>query len=66
MSSEPLEVRVLITEIPMYVEKNSKQMDLKDTPVLMTSPIDDILTVETAKTKCKIVATVQGKTGASI
>ena len=41
MSSKPLEVRVPITELPTLVEKKSKQTDLKDTPKLMSLPIND-------------------------
>ena len=41
MSSEPLVVRVLITELPTYMEKKSKQTDLNYTPVPMTLPIYD-------------------------
>ena len=35
MSSEPLVVQVLITELPTWVEKKSKQTDLNYTPVPM-------------------------------
>ena len=42
MSSKPLEVRVLITELPTLVEKKSKQTDLNDTPEPMSSPFNDL------------------------
>jgi hypothetical protein len=42
MSSKPLEVRVPITELPMLVEKKSKQTDLKDTPEPMSLPINNL------------------------
>ena len=38
MSSKPLEVRVLITELPTLVEKESEQTDLNDTPEPMSLP----------------------------
>ena len=41
MTSEQLEVRVLITELPTSVEKKSKQTDLNDTPEPMLLPIND-------------------------
>ena len=41
MSSKPLEVQVPITELPMLVEKKSKQTDLSDTPEQMSLPIND-------------------------
>ena len=44
MSSEPLVVRVLITELPTCMEKKSKQTDLKDTPEQMSLPINDLST----------------------
>ena len=37
MTLKPLEIGVPITELPTYVEKKSKQMDLNDTPEPMTS-----------------------------
>jgi len=42
MSSKPLEVRVPITELPMLVEKKSKQTDLNVTPKPMSLPINDL------------------------
>ena len=42
MSSKPLEVQVLITELPTLVEKKSKQTDLNDTPEPMSLPINDL------------------------
>ena len=42
MSSKPLEVRFPITELPMLVEKKSKQTDLNDTPEPMSLPINDL------------------------
>ena len=42
MTSKPLEVRVLITELPTQVEKKSKQTDLNDTPKPMSLPINDL------------------------
>ena len=42
MSSKPLEVRVLITELPTLVEKKSKQTDLNDTPEPMSLLINDL------------------------
>ena len=42
MTSRPLEVRVPITELPMLVEKKSKQTDLNDTPEPMSLPINDL------------------------
>ena len=42
MSSKPLEVWVTITELPMLVEKKSKQTDLNNTPEPMSLPINDL------------------------
>ena len=42
MSSKLLEVLVWITELPMLVEKKSKQTDLNGTPELMSLPINDL------------------------
>ena len=42
MTTKPLEVRVPITELPMQVEKKSKQTDLNDTPKPMSLPINDL------------------------
>ena len=42
MSSKPLEVWVPITELPMLVEKKSKQTDLNGTPEPMSLLINDI------------------------
>ena len=42
MSSKPLEVRVLISELPTLVEKKAKQTDLNDTPEVTSLPINDL------------------------
>ena len=42
MSLKPLEVRVQIIELPTLVEKKSKEMDLNDTPKLMSLSINDL------------------------
>ena len=42
MTWKPVEVQVPITELATLVEKKSKQMDLNDTPKLMSLPINDL------------------------
>ena len=42
MLSKPLEVRVLITELPTLVEKESKQTELNDIPEPISLPINDL------------------------
>ena len=42
MKSKPLEERVPITELLTYVEKKSKQTDLKNTPEPMLLFINDL------------------------
>ena len=42
MSLKQVEVQVSITKLPMLVEKKSKQMDLNNTPELMSLPINDL------------------------
>ena len=42
MTSKPLEVWAPITELPMLVEKKSKQTGLNDTLEPMSLPINDL------------------------
>ena len=46
MSSKPLKVRVSINELPILVEKKSKQTDLNDTPNRCHYPLMIYLNLE--------------------